>query len=256
MAHHIPKIEYGDFVPTVISFDYPPVEKSKEKIRAQNKVSTSLSGQRQVQNLYMEGSRTLEFRFLSENLKDSLETFFTSHAGKGKAFKYYDDKTSGDYVSYELANDDFDPKVIASVTQNTYIYAVELELRRVIGETQAENYMEITLANNQSSAADVTGLLLDSSSYRSARIEIEIFRKTDSAERIFRGHLIATYLESSGAWDITPSGEGSGQYESGVYSHGVTFSITAAGQVQYTSDLMTGLNYEGELILRNFVITE
>lgn len=98
---------------------------------------------------------------------------------------------------------------------------------------------EATIANGQGGATDVTGLLLDSAEVGSAIISTEIRRKTDSNESVSVGHLLARYLEATSTWAIEDvlSGDASG----------VTFSITAGGQVQYTSDTLAGTNYAGTM---------
>lgn len=254
MAYAIPKITYGGLVPTTISFTYPPIEKAKEKLTPNKKVTASLSGRIQTQINYIEGTRKLEFSFLSEAQLAVLKTFYLNHAVYGKAFRYYEDASSLSYTDWEL--DDaakFDPKIVAPVGQDIYIYSVTLDLRRVVGQTDAGGYVEQELLNNQVAALDLTGLVFDSDEYRSAKIFFEIWRKTATKERIVNGYLTATYSDTNG-WDITPSGIADGQLESGQFDHGVTFSITAGGQVQYVSDNMSGGSYEGTILLRDFTI--
>lgn len=108
-----------------------------------------------------------------------------------------------------------------------------------IGETS------FTIANAQASVANVTGLSFTAASYRSAEVEYEISRKTDTASSEVRsiGTLRLAYRAQSSAWEIL--GENSSGDETGV-----TFSITAAGQVQYSSTNISGSNYAGTLKFR------
>lgn len=103
-----------------------------------------------------------------------------------------------------------------------------------------------SLLNNQS-ATDVTGLLFSSASHHRAKIEFAIRRRDDSAEQDCAGVIYAIYKEDAGTWDL--SVEFSGDAEGGQPC-GVTFTITAAGQIQYaTADFNGGVgaNYAGYL---------
>ena len=245
MAHNIPKIEYGGFIPTVITFDYPPIEEGNESLDAKERVTVSLSGKRQVLVDYVEAVRNLKFSFLSESLKESLKTFFLTHAYLGNSFKYYDDKNSSEYKTYELSTLQFTPKKVGIVTANTYRWEVPFKFRRVVDE-EVINSMIATINNNVTTATDVTDMLLDSASYKSAKVFFEIFRKTDSEERVANGWLTAVYYTATNSWDITPGGSYDGN------ETGVIFSITAAGQVKYTSDNMAGTNYSGQITFKEF----
>lgn len=89
-----------------------------------------------------------------------------------------------------------------------------------------------SFTNNQSSAANVTGLLLDSSSERSAVIHYEIFRD-GTADLYESGTLTAHYNGTD--WDHVLSRIGNA---------GVVFSITSGGQIQYTSTDNAGSSSE------------
>lgn len=95
-----------------------------------------------------------------------------------------------------------------------------------------------TVANNQSSAANVTGLSFDTTEVRSAIISYSIYRSTSLSELSECGHIFATYKSTANSWEFTPVGTGDA---------GVTFSITSAGQVQYTSTNLSGTSYVGKL---------
>lgn len=105
-----------------------------------------------------------------------------------------------------------------------------------IGETS------FTLPNNQSSATDVTGLSFSISSVRSAIVTYEVSRKTDTALSELRsiGRLFLAYRAQSSAWEIL------NQQENGDDS-GVTFTVTAGGQVQVATTNIAGSNYVGTL---------
>lgn len=254
MAYAIPKLQYGGLIPTVVSFDYPPIEKAAEKLTPNKKVTASLSGRIQTQVNYIEGTRRLEFSFLSEAKLAQLKSFYLNHGAYGKAFRYYDDKNAVAYTDWEL--DDaakFDPQKVVPKGVDTYLYSVTLDFRRVVGQTDAGGYVEQDLLNNQVSAVDLTDLIFDSDEYKSAKIFFDLYRKTATRERRVNGYLTATFTTTNG-WEITPKGIYDGQLESGVFDHGVTFSIDSSGQVKYISDDMDGGSYEGKILLRDFTI--
>ncbi len=98
-----------------------------------------------------------------------------------------------------------------------------------LGETQ------VTIANNQVAAADVTGLLFSGAAVRSFCADYQIYRNTTAGgatELSERGFLLGVFSTVASTWEIT-SGPAVGDA-------GVTFTITAAGQVQYTSTNITG----------------
>ena len=104
------------------------------------------------------------------------------------------------------------------------------------------NQVSFTIANNQSSVANITGLSFNPAVYRSAKIEYAIYRQTDTALTGVAqiGQLRLVYNSQQASWLL--SDDYAGQ------SSGVEFSITALGQVQYTSsDLGAGTNYVGSL---------
>ena len=108
--------------------------------------------------------------------------------------------------------------------------ALESFLGSVIGLTT------FTIANNQAAAADVTGLLFNGTSVKMAIIDYRIRRNTTgggATERVQGGSMVALYAAAAGTWSLTP-GPQSGD------DAGVTFTITAGGQVQYVSDSQTG----------------
>lgn len=89
-----------------------------------------------------------------------------------------------------------------------------------------------TLVNNQVAAANVTGLVFDKTVYRSFEIRYQIYRSAaGGSTRAKRGSLIA--VTDGTNWDIT---EGAAVILPTDTDAGVTFTITSAGQVQYTSD--------------------
>jgi hypothetical protein len=105
-----------------------------------------------------------------------------------------------------------------------------------LGETQ------FTVANNQVAAADVTGLLFAGASVRSFEADVQIYRKTTgggATELAARCKLIGTYKTTAASWELTvASAVGDDIQDYGPA--GLLFTITAAGQVQYTSHNISG----------------
>lgn len=130
-------------------------------------------------------------------------------------------------------------RVVASWFNQIRTALIDLFGGGSIGET------DFTLANNQGSAANVTGLSVSSASYRGAVVEYDITRKTDTASSEVRsmGQMFLQYRAQSSAWEIA------GIQENGDDA-GITFSVTSGGQVQYTSTNISGSNYVGKLTFR------
>jgi len=100
-----------------------------------------------------------------------------------------------------------------------------------------------TIANNQSSSADVTGLSFNGALMRSAEFIAHFYRNTTgvgATELCAVVRYFCAYKTVAASWDITPIGI-SGDVDSSTGAPaGVTLSITSAGQVQYTSTNITG----------------
>lgn len=88
------------------------------------------------------------------------------------------------------------------------------------------------IVNNQSSAADITGMIFNKTGVSQAFVDFLVQRVTTgggAVELIETGILVCSYNPTADDWNInvlnidTPD------------DSGVTFSITSAGQVQYTS---------------------
>lgn len=98
-----------------------------------------------------------------------------------------------------------------------------------------------TLANNQTSATNVTNLLFDGISTRGFILDYSIYRQTDTALSGVAqvGQLRGVFNTQSSSWFM--SDDFSGQ------DAGVIFTIQPSGQIQYTSTDITGANYTGTL---------
>jgi hypothetical protein len=109
----------------------------------------------------------------------------------------------------------------------------------------SEKYFQIT--NNTAVAADVDGLAFTSSTVSQAVVDFLIQRVTTgggATELITSGTFHAVYKPSSDSWSVVLMGT------PGPSASGVTFSITATGQVQYTSTNITGTESISKLTYR------
>lgn len=95
-----------------------------------------------------------------------------------------------------------------------------------------------TFANNQSSVANVTGCLFSSASCKSAKVDVAVRRSTNSSQLRSWVEIYLTYDDNGTAWQV------SDQVWHGD-DPGLTFSVTAGGQVQYVSTNVAGSSYSG-----------
>lgn len=106
------------------------------------------------------------------------------------------------------------------------------------------------IANNQSSAANINGLSFDPGVVRGAVIEYTVYRVTTgigASESVETGTIYLGYRSTANDWFISVVGGGGA---------GVTFSITSAGQVQYTSTNFSGSSYSGSIKFRARALTQ
>lgn len=119
-----------------IEFAYPPKESNGEELETKQTTSESLSGIRQVSTNYLEAARSLVFSFLSQTLKEQVDTFLKTHAMFGESFRYYENKTLTNYVSYELDKLKATPKKLAPKGEiagvDQYLWEYPLAFRRIV----------------------------------------------------------------------------------------------------------------------------
>lgn len=94
------------------------------------------------------------------------------------------------------------------------------------------------LTNNQASVANVTGAAFDTSQVRSFVLNYSIYISTSANELSEAGTLYGTYKSTANTWDLSQTYGG---------SSGVVFTITNAGQIQYTTTNVLGTTYVGKL---------
>lgn len=95
-----------------------------------------------------------------------------------------------------------------------------------------------TVANNVGSATNVAGLSFDTASVRSAIVSYSIYRNSTTTEMSEVGQIMITYKSTAATWELAQNYAG---------TSGVTFTITNAGQIQYTSTNFSGTGYSGKL---------
>lgn len=100
-----------------------------------------------------------------------------------------------------------------------------------------------TVQNNVTSASNVNGLLFDPAQVRASNIVYSVYRKTDSVTsgNVENGTLYINYdtnASSGNKWTLSQQKNGEA---------GITFSITDAGQFQYTTTNIAGANYIGQM---------
>lgn len=103
------------------------------------------------------------------------------------------------------------------------------------------------ILNNVSVATAISGFSFDTSEVISINSEFIITRTTDvpAVSLVESGYIEGNFNGSD--WTIVVESVG---------NSGVTFDITAAGQVTYTSTNMTGTNYSGEIRFRAKVFND
>ncbi len=104
---------------------------------------------------------------------------------------------------------------------------------------------QFTIADNQSSYADITGLVLDASVSRALDIEYTIYRTNGSSiEKRERGILVCLYKAVAGTWSYEARSWGDDALGNGTIADPLI--LTSAGQVQYKS-YSIGATYVGKM---------
>jgi hypothetical protein len=94
-----------------------------------------------------------------------------------------------------------------------------------------------TLKNNQTSAADIEGLRFDKRGVSYASVDYLVHRVTSTSELVQYGTLMAAYYPDSEEWDMV---QVSHTTPTKPNNAGITFSITADGQVRYATSDQSG----------------
>lgn len=117
-------------------------------------------------------------------------------------------------------------------------------IKKLIQQGGQASAISFAIANNQASAADVTGFpQVDSSLVRAFEAFITILRRTDSGYVKQTGRLYGTYDTETSSWDLSIVGVHD--------SSGVDFAMAVVSgtvfKLRYTSDNMSGSSYAGTL---------
>lgn len=99
-----------------------------------------------------------------------------------------------------------------------------------------------TVANNQVALADVTGLVFDGGTVRSAVVEYSVYRISDSNPSGFAesGTMRLTYDNNAATPWTMSQGDINGNAE-------IYFDVTNSGQIQYKTNDIGSLNYIGAM---------
>lgn len=95
-----------------------------------------------------------------------------------------------------------------------------------------------SMSNNQSSAANITGLSFNIAVVRGFWAEFTLYRKLTNSSNVITeeyaecGTIHGVYKTNAATWQLAVTGVGIGDA-------GITFSITSAGQLQYVSSNLT-----------------
>lgn len=252
--NYIPKISYIELytaTPKTLTFSSQPEnDPFNEEIEGDYKETVSPTGNYQRQFNYTKKTYDLTFTFQSKTVMDKFDDFLKNHALRGGAFYYYPSSDETDYEIFRLesksvkkkrpvfAGGDFEYNFAFSMVRalDVTMQIGEGEVGvGAIGETQAE------IVNNQTTWADITGLIFDTSGLyfdpllvRAAFITYSIYRQTTgvgAVELVEAGSMIAVYKTAAATWDLTREAQGDA---------GVEIQILPTGQLQYKSSNIGG----------------
>ncbi|MBW3544551.1 MAG: hypothetical protein KY428_02940, partial [Bacteroidetes bacterium] len=106
---------------------------------------------------------------------------------------------------------------------------------------------QASIANNQTTAASITGFSFDTSEVLAVNAEYIVIRKTVSpATNLVESGIIEGNFDGTN-WSITRKHIGDA---------GIVFTITAGGQIQYTSSNISGTSYTGEVSFKAKVFNQ
>lgn len=112
----------------------------------------------------------------------------------------------------------------------------------IAGGGPATGDIDIALPDN-SGPTDITGLSFDKVSFKGGSFEFDIHRRDDTLSKNEIGTGYVTHNTETDTWKIS--------IQSFDEDAETTFSITSAGQVQYTTSNFGGASYSGTLRVNN-----
>jgi len=108
--------------------------------------------------------------------------------------------------------------------------------------------VQFTIANNVAAALDVTGMLFAAATVKYVTVNYDLERRDDGQDATEAGLLFLSHDNENSLWLISQDAR--------FDNAGVVFTITAAGQLQYTSTNFAGANYTGTARFLNITIAE
>ena len=96
-----------------------------------------------------------------------------------------------------------------------------------------------TINNNVGAPTSITDFVFDNVDTKAVRVQFDISRRTDTQNVVETGEIFLAYDDEASDWRIS--------VDSKFDDAGVTLTVTAAGQVQYTSNDLTGASYSGTM---------
>lgn len=132
--------------------------------------------------------------------------------------------TPSNYTPSEVASEGTDK-------QSAHLKGIDAELAKVSGSSTDIADTSFSLSNNQSTAADITGFTFANASVRSFDALVSVV--IDATADLYESFKLLGIQKGSG-WDLSVNNVGD-QSE-------IEFSITSAGQVQYTSGNYAGFS--------------
>lgn len=98
------------------------------------------------------------------------------------------------------------------------------------------------IGNNVASFTNITPMIFNTSTVRAVEVDFSIYRTSSTEELVESGTMTLTYKNTANEWGVSMTSSGD--------DAGVTFNVTNAGQVQYTSTNVSGTSYSGVLRFR------
>lgn len=115
-----------------ITFSLPPDgDNLRRRVRSQTKQTKSTNGTIQSQHDYTEEVFQVNFAFLTQALIDSMENFMTTHALKGRIFKYFEHNDEVTSVEVTLGKNEFAPRRLIADGSGGFIQNLRMDLRRL-----------------------------------------------------------------------------------------------------------------------------
>lgn len=111
------------------------------------------------------------------------------------------------------------------------------------GGVPAASGQKTQTINNNASAVDVTDLVFNSADIKAFRILFDIHRQSSTTNADEVGEIFGTYDPVASSWKV--------EADSKNGDAGVTWSITAGGQLKYTSTNYGGVSYSGTARFHN-----